>query len=100
MNENKYSKKKFKILILREFFCLLNELKITSLLKMYSIEKVPYLETGLPGFLTAHAVQIHVQKHHQAYVDTANKLVPASEFKGNSIEEILWSISFNSLICI
>ena len=56
---------------------------------MYSIEKVPYLESGLPGFLTAHAVQIHVQKHHQGYVDTANKIVPASEFNGKPIEEIL-----------
>ncbi|KAK8896239.1 Superoxide dismutase [Mn], mitochondrial [Tritrichomonas musculus] len=60
---------------------------------MYSIEKVPYLESGLPGFLTAHAVQIHVTKHHQGYVDTANKLVPASEYKGKSIEEILQSAS-------
>lgn len=56
---------------------------------MYSIEPVPYLESGLPNFLTAHAVQIHVTKHHQGYVDTANKIVPPSEFNGKSIEEIL-----------
>ena len=56
---------------------------------MFSLPAVPYLQTGLPGFLTPHAVQIHVTKHHQAYVDTANKLVPASEFAGKPIEEII-----------
>ncbi|KAK8839341.1 Superoxide dismutase [Mn], mitochondrial [Tritrichomonas musculus] len=56
---------------------------------MFSIEKVPYIDSGLPGFLTAHAVQIHVQKHHQGYVDTANKIVPTSEFHGKPIEFII-----------
>jgi Fe-Mn family superoxide dismutase len=55
----------------------------------FSIAPVPYLSTGIPGFLTAHAVQIHVTKHHQAYVDFANKNVPGSEFAGQSIEDIL-----------
>lgn len=56
---------------------------------MFKIDTVPFLESGLPGFLTPHAVQIHVTKHHQGYVDTANKIVPSSEFNGKSIEEIL-----------
>jgi Fe-Mn family superoxide dismutase len=55
----------------------------------FSIAAVPYLSTGIPGFLTAHAVQIHVTKHHQAYVDFANKNVPTSEFAGQPIEDIL-----------
>jgi Fe-Mn family superoxide dismutase len=55
----------------------------------FSIAPVPYLSTGIPGFLTAHAVQIHLTKHHQAYVDFANKNVPGSPFAGQPIEEIL-----------
>jgi Fe-Mn family superoxide dismutase len=55
----------------------------------FSIAPVPYLSTGIPGFLTAYAVQIHVTKHHQAYVDFANKNVPESEFAGQPIEAIL-----------
>lgn len=56
---------------------------------MFSLPPVPYLQTGLPGFLTPHAIQIHVTKHHQAYVDTANKIVPGTEFAGKPIEEII-----------
>ena len=32
--------------------------------------------------------QYHHDKHHQAYVDMANKLVPGSKYEGKSIEEI------------
>ncbi len=55
---------------------------------MFSIAQVPYLQTGLPGFLTQHAVEIHVTKHHQAYVDFANKNLPP-EYSGKTIEEII-----------
>jgi Fe-Mn family superoxide dismutase len=54
-----------------------------------SIAPVPYLSTGIPGFLAAHAAQVHVTKHHQAYVDFANKNVAGSPFAGQAIEEIL-----------
>jgi Fe-Mn family superoxide dismutase len=60
---------------------------------MFKIAEVPYLKSGIPGFLTAHAVEIHVTKHHQAYVDFANKNVPESEFAGKPIEEIIQKAS-------
>lgn len=56
---------------------------------MFSIGQVPFLSRGIPGFLTKHAVEIHVLKHHQAYVDFANKNVPSSPFSGLPIEQIL-----------
>lgn len=56
---------------------------------MFSVGNVPFLSTGIPGFLTKHAVEIHVTKHHQAYVDFANKNVPGSEFDKLPIEQIL-----------
>ena len=56
---------------------------------MFSMETVPYLESGLPGFLTPHAVQVHVTKHHQAYIDTGNNLIKGTELDGKPIEEII-----------
>jgi Fe-Mn family superoxide dismutase len=55
----------------------------------FSVAPVPFLSSGIPGFLTPKAIQIHVTKHHQAYVDFANKNVPASPFAGKPIEEII-----------
>jgi Fe-Mn family superoxide dismutase len=55
----------------------------------FSIGKVSFLTTGIPGFLSPHAVKIHITKHHQAYVDFANKNVPGTEFEGQPIEAIL-----------
>ena len=60
---------------------------------MFKLEAVPYLSSGLPGFLTQHAVEIHVTKHHQAYIDTANKLIVGSGLEGKSIEEIIQQAS-------
>ncbi|EAY04946.1 iron superoxide dismutase, putative [Trichomonas vaginalis G3] len=56
---------------------------------MFTMEHPSYLKTGLPGFLTQHAVEIHVTKHHQAYIDTANKLIVGSGLEGKSIEEVI-----------
>ena len=56
---------------------------------MFSMETVPFLESGLEGFLTPKAVQIHVLKHHQAYITTANNLIKGSPLEGKPIEEII-----------
>jgi Fe-Mn family superoxide dismutase len=55
----------------------------------FKVPDVPFISSGLPGFLSAHAVQIHVTKHHRAYVDFANRYVPACEFHGKDIQTIL-----------
>lgn len=57
--------------------------------EQYEIEEIPYLKKGLDGFLSAHQLEIHVGKHHQMYVDNCNKLIPSSEFRERSIEEII-----------
>lgn len=55
----------------------------------FSIEKPNYLSRGLDGFLSKHQLEIHLGKHHQAYVDFLNNNVPSSEFNGKSVEDIV-----------
>lgn len=55
----------------------------------FVIDPIPYIKIGLIGFMSIHMLDVHVHKHHQAYVDTANKLVPQSEFANSSIDEII-----------
>ena len=38
--------------------------------------------------MSAKTLEFHHDKHHQAYVDMANKLVPGTKYEGKSIEEI------------
>jgi Fe-Mn family superoxide dismutase len=56
---------------------------------MFTIDPPLFQKTGIPGFLSPRATQIHITKHHQAYVDFANKNVPGSEFSGMPLEEII-----------
>ena len=56
---------------------------------MLSIAPIPYLENGIPGFLSKHQLNVHVTKHHQAYVNKANSMLPGTEFEGKTVEEII-----------
>ncbi|MGB0057772.1 MAG: superoxide dismutase, partial [Methyloceanibacter sp.] len=40
-------------------------------------------------YMSAETLQYHHDKHHQAYVDMLNKLLPGSGFEGLSLEEIV-----------
>ena len=64
-------------------------LNVHFTLLMFKIGDVPFLKSGIPGFLTPHAVEIHVTKHHQSYVDNGNNLLKGSNFEGKKLEEII-----------
>src|SRR5581483_10130325 len=50
---------------------------------------LPYPEDALSHVISANTLQFHHGKHHKAYVDNLNKLLPGSEFEGKSLEEIV-----------
>ena len=63
---------------------------------MFHIVEVPFLAVGLGDFLSPKALNLHVNKHHQAYVDTANKMLSSeggdpkyAQFRGKTLEEII-----------
>jgi Fe-Mn family superoxide dismutase len=56
----------------------------------FSLPKLPYAYDALEPYIDAQTMQIHHDKHHQAYVDNLNKAV-ASEpsLAGVSVEDLL-----------
>ena len=54
----------------------------------FTLPPLPYAYDSLEPYMSAETLQFHHDKHHQAYVDMANKLVPGSKYEGKSIEEV------------
>lgn len=66
---------------------------------MFSVEKfilpaLPYAYDALEPYLDARTMEIHYSKHHQAYTNNLNALVPGHEafFDDKTIEEILSNV--------
>src|SRR5262249_46583450 len=55
----------------------------------FELMKLPYSYDALEPYMSAETLQYHHDKHHQAYVDMLNKLLPGSGFEGLSLEEIV-----------
>ena len=55
----------------------------------FELPKLPYAYDALQPYMSAETLEYHHDKHHQAYVDMLNKLLPGSGFEGMSLEEIV-----------
>ncbi|MGC1179136.1 MAG: superoxide dismutase, partial [Methyloceanibacter sp.] len=55
----------------------------------FELMKLPYSYDALEPHMSAETLEYHHDKHHQAYVDMLNKLLPGSGFEGMSLEEII-----------
>jgi len=49
---------------------------------------LPYAYEALQPFMSSETLHFHHDKHHQAYVDNANKLLAGSKYEGMPLEEI------------
>ena len=54
----------------------------------FQLPPLAYAYDALAPYMSAETLEYHHDKHHQAYVDMANKLVPGSKYEGKSLEEI------------
>ena len=55
----------------------------------FSLPDLPYAYDALQPYMSAETLEFHHDKHHQVYVDTANKIAGAgSGYDGMSIEDI------------
>lgn len=55
----------------------------------FELPPLPYEKDALAPRISAETLDYHYGKHHQAYVNNLNKLVPGTKFEGKSLEEII-----------
>ena len=59
----------------------------------FTLPDLPYDYAALEPTIDARTMEIHHSKHHQAYVDNANKALEGTEWAGNSVESVLASLA-------
>jgi superoxide dismutase, Fe-Mn family len=55
----------------------------------FTLPPLPYPKDALAPSISAETLEYHYGKHHQAYVDNLNKLVPGTEFANATLEQII-----------
>jgi len=55
----------------------------------YQVPPLPYAFDALAPYIDARTMEIHHDKHHQAYVDNANKALEGTEFADMPVEELI-----------
>jgi Fe-Mn family superoxide dismutase len=59
----------------------------------FTLPDLPYGYDALEPTIDARTMEIHHSKHHQAYVDNANKALEGTEWAGNNVESVLASLA-------
>jgi len=57
------------------------------------LPELPYAFDALEPHIDAQTMQIHHDKHHQAYVDNLNKALAGTDGEGKTLEELMANIS-------
>lgn len=68
------------------------------MIHMITLPKLPYAFDALEPYIDARTMEIHVTKHHQAYIDKLNAvLVKYPSLAGTPVEELLGKMSTLSM---
>lgn len=57
----------------------------------FTLPSLPFPIDALEPYISKQTLEFHYGKHHQAYVDKLNGLLPGSEFENATLEEIIQS---------
>lgn len=55
----------------------------------FELPLLPYKVDALIPFISAETIEFHYGKHHQAYVNNLNGLVPGTEFENSDLETMI-----------
>lgn len=55
----------------------------------FTLPELPYAYDALQPYMSKETLEFHHDKHHNAYVETGNKLLAGSGLEGKSLEEIV-----------
>lgn len=55
----------------------------------FELPKLPYALDALQPYISSETLEYHYGKHHLAYVNKLNSLIPGTEFEGKSLEDII-----------
>ncbi len=55
----------------------------------FELPALPYAQDALAPHISAETLDFHHGKHHKAYVDKLNTLVPGTPFEGKSLEDVI-----------
>ncbi len=56
---------------------------------IHELPKLPYAPDALEPYISKRTIEFHYGKHHQAYVNNLNKLIPGTEFENASLDDIV-----------
>src|SRR6201995_4148834 len=59
----------------------------------FTLPPLPYAYDALEPYIDVQTMQIHHDKHHQAYVDNLNKALAGTDGEGKTLEELMANIS-------
>ncbi len=59
----------------------------------HELPPLPYPMDALEPYISKETLEYHYGKHHKAYVDNLNNLIPGTEFENLSLEEIVLKAS-------
>ena len=55
----------------------------------FELPKLPYEVTALNPSISDRTIEFHYGKHHQAYVNNLNNLIPGTKFEDADLETII-----------